>query len=128
MADEAPAPAGPPAGRFARVISPLSTSATDPLRSKQAILVAVVGALLFLIALVFLTANSAEAQACISDHTSSFDLIQSTNACDSAYDAWRSGKQLMPLGVIGLIAAVMVAVGRRGLLAVLGALGVGGRP
>ena len=109
------------------MVGPLSGSATDPLRSRQAVLVAVVGVLLFLIALVFLTANSAEAQACISEHTSSFDLIASTNACDSAYDAWRSGQRLMPVGVIGLIAAVVVAVGRSGLLVVLGALGIGGR-
>ena len=89
---------------------------------------AVVGVLLFLIALVFLTANSGAAQACISGHTSSFDLIQDTNACDSAYDAWRSGQRLMPIGVIGLIAAVVVAVGRGGVLAVVGAFGAGTRP
>jgi hypothetical protein len=116
-----------PVGRLGRWTGSLSTSPTDPLRSKQAMLVAVVGVLLFLIALVFLTANSAAAQACISDHTSSFDLIQPTNACDSAYDAWRSGQRLMPIGVIGLLAAAVIAVGRGGLLAVMGAFGAGGR-
>ena len=108
------------------MVGPLSGSATDPLRSRQAVLVAVVGVLLFLIALVFLTANSAEAQACISEHTSSFDLIASTTPATAPTTPGARGSG-HALGVIGLIAAVVVAVGRSGLLVVLGALGIGGR-